>query len=50
MHFVKGTETNCSYLASVNEIEDVSSNETEDKDTPIHTGLSDLKINIHISD
>ena len=39
------TETKSSKLDSVNEIEDISNNETEDVDATIHVDLNDLEIN-----
>ena len=44
VHFAKGTEANSSKTDIANEIKDISNSETEDKDTPIHTDLSDLNI------
>ena len=43
--FIKGTETSSSKLNLVDKIEDITNNETEDKDITIHTILSNLKNN-----
>ena len=52
MYFTKGRETNSTKLDSVNEINDISNNETEDEHIPIHTDLNDLKLTqmVQISD